>query len=218
MNILSEINRINKLTENIDKLVYQDNITEYPIPSIIDIEWKNILSKPSLNSSKKTYSELLEVYRKSQERSSTQIEIVKKIDINPNFFLFELLKKLNLKFPFDIFEEMYSLIKPVLMNTKNLFNRARPYQLDKLYDLDIDVMITSTHHTPSYPSGHTLYTRLGCNIIKKQYPNLKNELNKIVDITANARIIQGVHYRSDNEASIVLADYLYNYLQKKLYK
>lgn len=216
MNILSQIKN-NKNSIDVNQLFYFDHVTEYPIPDIIDIDWKAILPKPELNSSKKTYNEMVEVYNRTKQRSSQQIDIIKKIDINPNFYLFELIDRLNLKFPSDIFYEMYSIMKPILINTKNLFNRARPYQLGKFYDMDFDVIVTSTHHTPSYPSGHTFYTRLGCNIIANNYPNLKNELNKIVNITAEARMSQGVHYRSDSNAAIILADHLYDYLQQKLY-
>jgi hypothetical protein len=216
MNILSQI-KYSKSSIKFDELFYYDHVTEYPIANIADFDWKTILSSPEPNSSKKTYNELIEVYNKSQQRSKQQVDIIKKIDFNPNFYLLELLERLNLKFPVDVFQEMYHISYPILVNVKNLFNRARPYQLAKLYDMDIDLIVTSTHHTPSYPSGHTFYTRLGCNIVQNDYPNLKNELNKIVNITAECRILQGVHYRSDNTASIVLADYLYNYLKQKLY-
>jgi len=216
MNILSQIKYINNSID-FDKLSYYDHITEYPISNIADVNWKKILPQPQPNSSKKTYDELIEVYNKSQKRSKKQIDEIRKIDFNPNFYLFELMDKLKLKFPTDVFQEMYKISYPILINTKNLFNRARPHQLAKLYDIDINVIVTGTHHTPSYPSGHTFYTRLGCNIVNNEYPNLKNELNKIVNMTAEARISQGVHYRSDNNASIILADYLYNYLKQKLY-
>lgn len=216
MNILSQIKH-NNSSINVDQLFYFDHVTEYPVPDIVDIDWKTILPKPELNSSKKTYNEMIEVYNKTKQRSIKQIDMIKKIDFNPNFYLFELMSNLNLKFPADIFKEMYSIMKPILMNTKNIYNRSRPYQLGKLYDMDFDVIVTSTHHTPSYPSGHTFYTRLGCNIVENDYPNLKNELNKIVNMTAEARMAQGVHYRSDNNAAIILADYLYKYLKQKIY-
>lgn len=216
MNILSQL-KYGKNTQDLDSLTYQDHITEYPVPDIVNFEWKKVLPHPASNSSKQTYNELLEVYNKSSRRSKNDLEMVRKIDQNPNFFLYDLLDRLNISFAYETFEEMYSILKPILKNTKNIFNRARPYQLAKFYDLEINVDITDTHHTPSYPSGHTLYTKLAANIVMDQYPNLKNELNKIVNMTAEARIIQGVHYRSDSHASIVLTDYLYKNIKKQLY-
>jgi hypothetical protein len=216
MNILSQIKN-NKSSIDVDNVYYNDHITEYPIPDIITANWKTVLSAPNANSSKQTYNELIEVYNKSNKRSAQQIDIIKKIDFNPNFFLYELLDRLNISFANDVLIEMYKVIYPILINTKNLFNRARPYQLGKFYDMEPDVIVTSTHHTPSYPSGHTFYTRLSCNIVAGEYPNLKDELDKITNMTAEARIAQGVHYRSDNTASIVLADYWYKYLNQQLY-
>jgi hypothetical protein len=217
MNILSQINH-NKKSIDINKLSYNDHITEYPIANIVnDLDWKNIIDPPSPNSSKKTYKEMIDVYSRTKQRSKEQIDIIQKIDFNPNYFLSDLIERLDLTFPIDILKEMYSVSKPILINIKNLFNRPRPYQLGSLYDLDFNIIVTSTHHTPSYPSGHTFYTALAANIIADKYPQLKNELDRIVEITANARINQGVHYKSDNDASIVLAKFLYNYLNNKIY-
>jgi hypothetical protein len=216
MNILSQIKYLGK-DELVNSIFYQDHITEYPIPNIVDFDWKNMLPNPDKNSSQKTYSELVEVYNKSSNRTKNEIDLIKKIDHNANFLLYEFLDKVNIKFPIDKFEELYRIIKPVLKNVKNYFNRARPYQIDEFYDMKIDVIVTNTHHTPSYPSGHTLYTKLACNIVEDEFPNLRNELNKIVNITANCRIFQGVHFASDNYASISLTNQIYKKLKEKLY-
>lgn len=216
MNILSQIKYLGK-DELVNSIAYQDHITEYPIPDIIDFDWRNMLSSPDKNSSKKTYSELVEVYNKSNNRTKNEIDLIKKIDYNANFLLYKFLDKVNIKFPIDRFEELYRIIKPVLKNVKNYFNRARPYQIAEFYDMNIDVIVTNTHHTPSYPSGHTLYTKLACNIVEDEFPNLRNELNKIVNITANCRISQGVHYASDNYASILFTNQIYKKLKEKLY-
>ena len=216
MNILSQIKYADK-TDILDSLSFYDHFTEYPDSNVVDFDWKKILDKPENNSSKSTYSELIEVYNKSKSRNKEQLNLIKNIDYNANYFLYKFLDKVNIKFPIDEFQELYSIIKPVLKNTKNYFNRARPHQLAKFYDLEIDVWVSDTHHTPSYPSGHTLYTRLGCNIIADKFPNLRNELDKITNVTASCRIAQGVHYRSDNQASIILTDYLYNKLKEKIY-
>jgi hypothetical protein len=216
MNILSQIKYIDK-QEILDALTYYDHVTEYPIPDIVDDDWKTILQKPNNNSSQKTYSELIEVHNKAKSRNKEQLDLIQKIDLNANYALYKFLEQVNIKFPIDQFQELYAVIKPVLKNVKNYFNRARPYQLSQSYDLEIDVWVSNTHHSPSYPSGHTLYTRLACNIVLDQFPNLKNELDKITNITANCRIAQGVHYRSDNKASIIFTDHLYKKLKEKIY-
>ena len=113
--------------------------------------------------------------------------------------------------------EFYNIIEPILMNVKFLWNRPRPAQLAKYYDLNIDVLVTDTHHTASYPSGHTVYSSLVSHIIEYYYPAIdKKKLYSLVKDTAKARILQGVHYPSDNDASIKLTKFLFYKLKDKI--
>jgi membrane-associated phospholipid phosphatase len=130
-----------------------------------------------------------------------------------------LLKKYNLKYPQNYINLFYDIVKPVLLNIKGYWNRARPKQLAEFYNIDIDVILTDTHHTAAYPSGHTVYSSLVSNILKDIYPQInKKELDHIVNETAKARVLQGVHYPTDNEASIIFTNFLFNKLDKKLRK
>lgn len=103
------------------------------------------------------------------------------------------------------------------MNTKIYWNRARPNQLAKYLNVPLNVIATDTHHTASYPSGHVVYSNLAANIIKDLYPQIQiRELDFIVNETARARVLQGVHYPSDNKASLVFSNYIFNKLRKTL--
>ena len=102
------------------------------------------------------------------------------------------------------------------MNTKNYWNRPRPSQLSKLYGIEIEEIVTGTIDTASYPSGHTVYSKLVANILKKIYPQFAKNFDNIVDATAEARFKQGVHYPSDNKASIEFANYVYEKLSNKI--
>jgi hypothetical protein len=103
------------------------------------------------------------------------------------------------------------------MNVKNLYNRARPLQLANFFGIEIDTIITDTIHTASYPSGHTVYASMVSRIIQKTSPSIpKQKLNNLVDQTALARILQGVHYPSDNAASIKFTNVLFKHLYPKL--
>ena len=84
----------------------------------------------------------------------------------------------------------------------------------KIYGLTINVIETDTHHTPSYPSGHTVYARLAANLILKSNPEFQYELDLIVSKSAHARVLQGVHYPSDNKASIIFTDYIFKKLMR----
>lgn len=204
---------------DIDSIKYSDSIIEQPLSNIIDFDWKQILSPPRENSSKQTYKEILYIQDQTiAHRSDLAIQDILDIDNDPNFGIKKLLKERNLKFPLDYFNIFYSITRPIMINTKYLYNRARPKTIASLYGISINVLETETHHTPSYPSGHTFYTALAAKILEELYPNLKYELKQQVDNTANARIRQGVHYPSDNEGSLVLSNYVFNKLHPILQK
>lgn len=205
--ILSEIYLSSK---KIDDIKYCDYLIEYPLADIIKFDWKNILENPPLNSSSRTYSELLYISKKTSERTKEQEDIILSIDSDANFLIKQLLKQYGLKFPYSFFQEFYSIVKPIIYNTKYYYNRARPYQIGQLLDINIDHIGTLTHNTPSYPSGHTVYTCLSAMILSEIYPKLKSEFDNLIKKTGECRVLQGVHYPSDNEASVVLTKFIFN--------
>lgn len=203
--------------EEIESLGYYTGYSYLTIPDIIDFDWKNILAAPPNNSSKTTISELELISRSTLNRSKEDIKLVRGIDGDPDSYFIDLVNEYKLKYPFESIKEFYQIIKPILMNVKGLWNRPRPYQLAKYYNIPIDVIETDTHHTASYPSGHTVYSSLVANILKHHYPEIdKRKLDILVSNTAKARVLQGVHYPSDNKASLELTTFLFNKLKDKI--
>ena len=205
--------------KHINDIVYTNHQLEYPVPDIAnDIDWKTILPTPPKNNSNTTISELQDISRYTTRLSESNKILVYNIDENANFLLYSFLAKNNIKFSFDYFNSIYRIIRPILLNIKYFYNRPRPYDLGPVFDIPIQVLHTETHHTPAYPSGHTVYTSLACDIIKKQYDSSKihKALDSIVQTTAECRMMQGVHYSSDNEASIKLTNRIYNHLYYKM--
>jgi len=211
-NLLLKIN--NNYLSKIDNIKYCDYLIEYPLSDIIKFNWKNIISEPKTNSSPETYKELLQISKLSNNRNQEDIDLIYSIDSNANFLIYKTIEKYNLKFSKELFQEFYSIIKPLVWNTKFYYNRPRPYQLANFYDINIDVIETLTHHTPSYPSGHTVYTCLAALILSKMYPKLTSEFENIVKITTECRVKQGVHFFSDCEASIELTKFIYKNLHQ----
>lgn len=212
---------LNKYLRNKDllDLKFDSVFTEQPVPDIVDIDWKNILKSPPSNDSQLTYKELLFVAKKTLSRSDKEVELVYKIDQDIDSRFINLLETYNIDYPIQIITEMYSIIKPILMNVKGLYNRARPLQLANFFGIKMNTIITDTIHTASYPSGHTVYASMVSRIIQKTNPSVsKQKLNNLVDQTALARILQGVHYPSDNAASIEFTNILFDHLYPKLTK
>lgn len=195
-----------------------DNVyTEQPIADIVEIDWKNILSPPPSNDSSSTYKEVVLVAKKTLSRSQQDVELVYRIDQDIDSRFIDLLKEYNVEYPMSIIDEMYNIIKPILMNVKSLHNRARPLQLANFFGITMNTIITDTIHSGSYPSGHTVYASMVSSIIQKMNPSIpKQKLNNLVDQTALARILQGVHFPSDNAASIKFTNVLFKHLYPKL--
>lgn len=205
------------LRDKIESLGFDTVYLEKPMSNLIDFDWKNILPRPPSNSSQETKQELLLISKETLKRSKQDIEFIHSVDLDLDAPFIKLLNKYNLSYPQRYIDLFYDIVYPALINTKSYWNRPRPNQLAKLYNINIDLIITDTIHTASYPSGHTVYSTLIANILKDIYPEIRpKELDNIVLETAKARIMQGVHYPSDNRASITFSNIIYKQLQPRL--
>ena len=216
--ILSELH-YSLMSVDIDKITYSDSVSEVPVADIVELDWKNILVAPPKNSSKQTFSEIQYIYDSiKRQRTDTWTEKLLRIDSDPGVEIFDLFDSRKLNFPYQYLRMFYDITKPILLNIKQFYNRPRPQALGYIYGIELNVIETETHHTPSYPSGHTFYTSLAANIGKSIYPSLSTKLDSIVKNTETARVLQGVHYPSDNSASIDLSRILFNSLHSLLQK
>jgi hypothetical protein len=205
--------------DKIDALGYDAVYLEKPMSNLIDFEWKNILAAPPKNTSETTTKELLLIAKSTKNRSVKDVELIHNVDQDLDEPFVLLLNKYNIKYPQNYIDLFYDIVHPVLLNTKGCWNRARPNQLAKYFNVTINVLVTDTHHTASYPSGHTVYSNLVANILKDLFPQINTkELDHIVNETARARVLQGVHFSSDNKASIIFSDYMFQKLHPKLRK
>lgn len=209
MNLLLHLHK-----DKLDSLGYDTVYLEKPVADLWkNIDWKNILEKPPANLSKTTYQELQLLSRLTNNRNETEENLVRNIDQDMDSPFELLCNSYNVEYPKTEIEELYHLIRPILQNVKGYYNRPRPAQLAPYFDIKIDVIVTNTHHTASYPSGHTVYSKLVSLILKSKYSQIdQNKLDNIVNTTAKARMLQGVHYSSDNKSSLVFSTILFNYL------
>ena len=86
------------------------------------------------------------------------------------------------------------IIKKILFY-KNLYNRARPSQVNP----NIDILYSKTANTASYPSGHAFQAYLAAKYLSKWEPLQTKKWYKIADRVADIRIIAGLHYPSDRD-------------------
>lgn len=89
---------------------------------------------------------------------------------------------------------------PTILSLKHKYNRARPWQINK----NLDVLYSSTAHTPAYPAGHAYQAWVLYRILSAKYPRIKEKLYKTAEYCDRVRVIAGLHYPSDGEFSKAL--------------
>jgi len=203
--------------EDIDSLKYRTDLEYHETPSanikfpeLGGINPFTIAPKPAKNSSPETRKELEYIARVANNRSIEDIKLVYLVDDEPLDLFAEECNKLKLEFPYHKFQTIYhNVVIALVDHAKFFYNRARPFQVSPYYNIEIDRLITSTHHTPSYPSGHTLYGALAGAILTEKYPEKRATFEQLVQKVGHARVLQGVHYQSDNDASIQIMNKIY---------
>ena len=202
---------------NIDKVRYIDNF-EYKeshyasmdFPEVGKIDLFNTVPEPAKNSSQTTKNELLYLQRLTKNLSKSDVDLIYTVDDDPIHLFKDFILDQKLDFPTQFFTVLYySSVIAIVDHLKYFYNRARPYQLADHYGVKINRVVTKTHGTPAYPSGHTMYAALIAAILSDKYPQHTKQANTIVDKTAKARELQGVHYPSDNEASKKIINRIY---------
>ena len=198
-----------ELLKEIQNLKYGEPSRTWKVSDKITIGWEDILAPPPENDSNWTQRELNAVSSETKNLMSANLDLIKMVDDDPNHVFEKLQKRTHMLSHKEDFKKAWALAKPVIMNLKWKFNRPRPYQLAPLYGIDVNVIDTETHHTPSYPSGHTTQGALMGLILSEYYPEHSPEIFWNIELVARARVSQGVHYPSDNEAAMVLASALW---------
>jgi len=205
------------LSEQIKNIKYTDSPKIVKVSDTITIGWDDVLPDPPQNDSETTRKELIYLSELTKSVSSSQLDLIKLVDEEPNALFHKTLKDLNIEFPKDIFKKSWMLIRPVIMNLKQIHNRPRPYQLAHKYGLKIKVRDSKTAQTPAYPSGHTSYAALSAYILAAKYPQFSEHFFDKIQMAGMARMLMGVHYPSDNEASMIITGALWEDIRYKLF-
>ena len=77
------------------------------------------------------------------------------------------------------------------------YNRIRPYQLAKEFNIDLDSLLLDTMVNPSFPSGHSAQSYLIASYFGGIYPDIKDELLNLADKISVSRMSAKAHYPSD---------------------
>lgn len=89
----------------------------------------------------------------------------------------------------------------MMMRLKRQYNRPRPSQLSP----NLFPPVAVPNHS-SYPAGHALVGRLTSKILNEVVPNRTAALMELAHRAATNRVIAGLHYESDCDAGVDVAD------------
>lgn len=205
---------------NIDSLTYMGiegkKPKTYKISPLIDINWQEVLADPPKNTSETTKYELLYLQEITRSLTVGEVQLVKMVDKDFGHPLYQHVLG-NIPFPEKEIDKLWNIVDNVIQMLKFKYDRPRPYQLAPLSGIDVNVMYSDSHLTPAYPSGHTAYGAIATYYLAAKYPELSGELFRIPGQIGLARCLQGVHYPSDNEASMVIVGAIWENIRYKLY-
>ncbi len=166
----------------------------------------HILLAPSAAQSDKTRAELAELHRFEDTRSDTQKAAAMADDKEESIFIFK--QQIGEWFNAQTLPQTAAFGTRVKndegINTapaKKGFARVRPYNLDTSLH---PVCVTKTIDD-SYPSGHATTGYLMALTLIDMLPEKRDAILARADDYANNRLICGVHFRSDIEASKLVA-------------
>lgn len=97
-------------------------------------------------------------------------------------------------------------VLPVITKLKYSFQRPRPYQLARIYRLQLFPSYSYFVSSPSYPSGHTALAAVICETLGNVYPSSYEIMKKFVSEVSESRLYMGVHYPSDNNTALLIAE------------
>jgi acid phosphatase (class A) len=212
---IAELNK--SLSSNLDSVVYKKNLKDKKVSSIITIDWEGVLPEPPKNTSEETKKELEYLQSLTANLSYEEKNLVHLVDKEPLDLYKPIFNSMSQPMPEKDFKKLYKVIDPIVTNLKNKFNRPRPKQLGDLLDYRINVIETKSHKTPAYPSGHTVYAAMAAYLFADMYPHRSSEFFKMIGLSGLARCLQGVHYPSDNEASMVISGAVWQDVRYKLF-
>jgi hypothetical protein len=182
------------------------------IKASIGINYFKIIPKPPSDGSESTKKDLKELEQLTSSLSNEDIRLIYSVNREPRDLFDRYLMAFRLKVPQQLLVNIYNYFDVIITDLKYLHNRTRPISLSEIHNVKINVYKSEedTNQTPSYPSQHSAYAYCIAQMCSRLFPDHKQQLFRIADRCGEAKILQGVNYRSDIQASKQLVSKLYN--------
>mgnify|MGYP003627503050 FL=1 len=179
-----------------------------PTP-LVTLDWIDLLPPPPSNISDSTKIDLQRLEKVTRNLSYEDFDLIMLVDKEPSNLFLPYLKVNGLRYPKKLIDLVLDNVYPIWLKLKYHHRRPRPFQLAPHLGFVISVLQTKTHQTPAYPSGHQTEGSIAAEVLSSIYPEHKNKFYEIAHLVGKARVLQGVHYQSDNDASMTMVKLLW---------
>ena len=162
------------------------------------------------NASMQTYSELNYLRDLPEDK-----EFVKKHDDIEGVFK-EVCRDYNVEYPEELVNELLKSSAGIILDLKYHYNRPRPKQLAKEYEMSIGGMELESMSSPSYPSGHSTQGFLIGKMLQTKLSITTDAFLQAGKRISYSRNLARAHYPSDSRMGEELGTAMYSYLKEKL--
>ena len=169
---------------------------------------QSLVSAPPSNSSDETRVELMELQDRLDLEKDNE-ELLDKWDLDLLVPFVKYLKQNNLKYNKKTLDEIVSQSTIIILKQKYQFNRPRPGQLAKAMGIPLAPLKSGTADTPAYPSGHSTQSRLVALYLTGLHRDHGKSFLDLAEECGQSRVNAAVHYPTDHEAGVELANKLY---------
>ena len=170
---------------------------------------------PPPNASFLTGKDLLIIQGSTFLRGDGLTQSFKKHDKDPSFSIKRYMDIFGLDYNNKEIEKLIKESSILITEQKNKFNRPRPIQLAPYFGVEFEVLGSKSSKTPSYPSGHSVQSRLIAEVYGEKYPQHKINLIRAAEECGSGRISAGLHYPADHKVGISYAKRLFKNLKSR---
>ena len=169
---------------------------------------KYFTKNPPKNASIQVYNELQ--YLKDLPEDDAYVE--KHDDIEA--VMEEVCMEHNVTFPKDLVEELLKSCS--MLELKYHYNRPRPFQLAKYYNIKLGEHVMESMKTPSYPSGHSAQGILIGKVLQTKLPINTDAFLEAGKRISYSRNVGRAHYPSDSRMGEDIGNAMYQHIKHKI--
>ena len=169
---------------------------------------KYFTKNPPKNASIQVYNELQ--YLKDLPEDDAYVE--KHDDIEA--VMEEVCMEHNVTFPKDLVKELLKSCS--MLELKYHYNRPRPFQLAKYYNIKLGEHVMESMKTPSYPSGHSAQGILIGKVLQTKLPINTDAFLEAGKRISYSRNLGRAHYPSDSKLGSTIGSAMYEHIKHKI--